>query len=1009
MHLATPSSALSGRVLGQPSAARLALFARSEGAAVLLTTDERAPLFADAHVFGAAMSFDPGVADFGERNDKVVVTLGHALQRFPDDAAELALELRLGGRYPRDALLERLIGFGFERDGLPGFVVRGDSVTLYPEDDADDELRLSFFGDELDALERRGTPLQAVTLTPRSASALDRSGWTSRLIEHLPGTVFLDGPELYAGELGDDEALDWLWAHLEARRVVSFGRDPLELEAATVPMEPLGYYRGKLRDVSADVETWVRDGYSVHLLLKFERTGRYLREKVIDHLPSAWQGRVAPRPGEVALVMAPGAHGGYRDPERREVVLSEELLYGYQGGRRLRKLPGKRVHDAAQLTVGDYLIHPDHGIGRFLGLEARQVVGVTRDYLMLQYAGEGKLYLPVEQLPLLRRHPGTTDDPPRLSTLGTNEWARARERARLSAVALAAELIKTYAARQVSEGTAYPPVAEWDELIRANCPFTLTPDQAVAVQDTLQDMEREVPMDRLISGDVGFGKTEIAIRAAHRAVGNGAQAAMLVPTTVLAKQHYDTFRERFQGLPVRVEMLSRYTSDADARAIFAGLNSGSVDIVIGTHRLLNENLRYKRLGLLVIDEEHRFGVGQKEKLKGMKANLDVLSLSATPIPRTLYMSLVGLRDVSQIMTAPEGRKPIQTVLQPYDPMTVREAVLFELERGGKVFYIFDRIGAISLRARTLAQLVPEARVGVAHGQMESSALEDIMLGFEEGAFDVLLSTTIVESGLDISGANTLVIERADRLGLAQLYQLRGRVGRRETEAWAYLLYPGKLTEQAQRRLYAIAELNDLGSGHLLAEKDMEIRGVGNLLGPEQHGHIAAVSIEVYTELLAEEIAKLKGEKAAEAVPQVSIDLNLDARLSPSYIADDDVRINYYGRFSETNSLAEVSRIAREMREAFGPFPDEVRAFVELVRLRLLATGKGVVTIKEHMTDVQLSFDEGLDALDFDNRRLKALPFSVEATRYPPGFSIKKRGLKAGALPGAIQDVLYLVG
>ncbi|HZJ09062.1 MAG TPA: transcription-repair coupling factor, partial [Trueperaceae bacterium] len=689
--------------------------------------------------------------------------------------------------------------------------------------------------------------------------------------------------------------------------------------------------------------------------------------------------------------------------------LSEELLYGYQGGRKLSKLPGKRVHDASQLTVGDYLIHPDHGIGRFLGLEARQVVGVTRDYLQLRYAGEGKLYLPVEHLPLLRRHPGTTDDPPRLSTLGTNEWARARERARVSASEMAAELIKAYAQRQISTGTEFPAQSEWDVQIGKNFEFELTPDQGGAIEDVDADLERGVPMDRLISGDVGFGKTEVAIRAAHRVVGHGHQAAVLVPTTVLAKQHHDTFMARFASLPVRVEMLSRFTSDKRARDTVKGLADGSVDIVIGTHRLLNESIKYKRLGLLVIDEEHRFGVGQKERIKSLKANVDVLSLSATPIPRTLYMSMVGLRDVSQILTPPYGRKPIQTVLQPYDPMTVREAVLGELERGGKVFYIHDRVGSMSLRARTLSQLVPEARIGVAHGQMSEEDLEEVMIGFEDGGYDVLLSTTIVESGLDITGANTLIIERADRLGLAQLYQLRGRVGRRQTEAWAYMLYPGRLTEQAQSRLYAIAELNDLGSGHLLAEKDMEIRGVGNLLGSEQHGHISAVSLEVYTEMLAEEIAKLKGEKKAAERPQVAIDLNLDARLSPSYVQDDDVRINYYGRFAETDSLAEVSRIAKELREAYGPFPADVKAFVELTRLRLLAGGKRVATIKEHMTDVQLSFDGDLDSLDFDAKALKALSFQVEATRYPPGFSIKKRGLKAEDLPGAISDVLYVVG
>ena len=1009
------------RYLGVPTVARLAMFARDPGPAVLLTTEARLELYSDTHVFGALRSVNPSLADWHDKRDKVVVSLDHALRAFPRAPELYALELAKGRDYKRDDLLERLVQYGYERDEAPGFVVRGDTVTVYlteeaagpdgPTDavgDGEGTLRLEFFGAELDAVSVNGEAADSFLLAPRSLENLERDEWTARLLEKLPGTLYLDAPELYPSDMSETTA-EWFWTHLAGRPTVSFGRDPLTAHEAPAPVEPLGYYRGKLSDFTADLHMWLKDGYSVQLLLKFERTGRYLRERVIDSVESHWRNRVEPHPGQVSLLLARGPLGGYKDDATKEVVVTEELLYGYQGDRKPRHVGGKRVADASQLTVGDYLIHPDHGIGRFLGLEARQVVGVTRDYLNLRYAGEGKLYLPVELLPLLRRHPGTTDDPPRLSTLGTNEWARAREKARASAELLAAELIKTYAQRQVSEGTPFPPNAEWDELIEKNCPFVLTPDQARSVTEVLADMAKPVPMDRLVSGDVGFGKTEVAIRAAHRALGSAAQVAVLVPTTVLARQHYLTFQERFAGLPVRVEMLSRFTTDAQARDILTGLKEGKVDVVVGTHRLLNEAIVYKNLGLLVVDEEHRFGVGQKERLKGLKANLDVLSLSATPIPRTLYMSLVGLRDVSQISTPPEGRKPIQTVLQPYDPMVVREAILGELERGGKVFYIHDRIGSIGLRARTLNQLVPEARVGVAHGQMNEGELEEIMIGFEEGAYDVLLSTTIVESGLDISGANTLVIERADRLGLAQLYQLRGRVGRRQTEAWAYMLYPGRLTEQAQRRLYAIAELNDLGSGHLLAEKDMEIRGVGNLLGPEQHGHVSAVSLEVYTEMLAEEIAKLKGEQRKEQVPQVTVDLDLDARLSPTYIQDDAVRINYYGRLAETINLAEVSHVAREMREAYGPFPAEVKAFVDLARLRLLAGAKGVATIKEHMTDVQLSFDTALETLDYDAKRMKSLPFSVEPTTYPPGFSIKKRGLKAADIPGAIMELLYLVG
>jgi transcription-repair coupling factor (superfamily II helicase) len=758
------------------------------------------------------------------------------------------------------------------------------------------------------------------------------------------------------------------------------------------------------------VGNWLKAGLSVSILLKFERSGRYLEEKVLGGQESRWVNQVERHPGVVGMVLAPGSQqGGYKDVVAGEVLITEELIYGFQGGRRLKRLSGKQIHDAAQLSIGDFLIHPDHGVGCFLGLEPRRVVGVVRDYLNLQYAGEGHLYLPVEYLPLLRRHPGTTDNPPRLSTLGTNEWARAKERARVSAQLLASELIKTYAKRQVTDGVSYPAIPDWDPLIEGGFPFTLTPDQLSAVKATLADMERTVPMDRLVSGDVGFGKTEVAIRAAHRVLGHGKQVVMLVPTTVLARQHYETIRDRFKPLPVRVAMLSRFTSGKEARETGKGLKDGSVDVAIGTHRLLASDVTFRDLGLLIIDEEHRFGVGQKERLRSLRANLDVLSLSATPIPRTLYMSLVGLRDVSQILTPPEGRQPIQTVLQPYDALTVREAVLFEIERGGKVFYIHDRIGSIGLRARTLSQLIPEARIGVAHGQMDTNALEEVMLAFGDGAYDVLLSTTIVESGLDISGANTLVIERADRLGLAQLYQLRGRVGRRETEAWAYLLYPGRLTEQAQRRLYAIAELDDLGSGHLLAERDMEIRGVGNLLGPEQHGHVNSVSIVVYSELLAEEVAKLKGEKKPEQPPPVGLHVELDARLPATYISDDNDRIASYGRLAETDSLAEVNRISNDLRKRYGPFPPEVRAFIDLVKLRLLASGKGVVNIQEHTTDIQISFSSDQKDINYDARKLRELPYSVEPTRYPPGFSLKKRGLVLEKVPQALIEILYLCG
>ncbi len=986
------------RILGLPSVARMSLFANYARPAVLLTTLERLEQYQDIAVFKKA-TIRPNLNTWFDRYEKLIIPIEDLFKAFPEQPDDYQLDLVLGNEYKREELLNKLLLYGFERDEEPGYVVRGDTISIYFGKKV---LRLEFFGDELDKILIDEKEIESFLLSPMEDSELNTQAWQSNLLEQIQAVYFLDNPELFEAVLEEDAKI--LWDKLEKSEVISFGRDPLELHDEKLPIETLGYYRAKLTDFHNDLEMWLKDGYSVTLLLKFERTGRYLREKVIDDLTSHFHNKVKYIKNELGMVLAASSRGGFRNTQTKEIILTEELLYGYQGTRKLRRLPGKSVTDAVQLSVGDYLIHPDHGVAKFAGLEPRKVLGTVRDYLILEYAAEGKLYLPVEQLPFLRRHSGTTDDPPKLSTLGTNEWARAREKARVNAQELAATLIKLYAKRQMSRGLSLPPVDDWDHLIHDNCPFQLTPDQARAIEDVLADMADKIPMDRLISGDVGFGKTEVAIRAAHRAVGNGKQVAMLVPTTVLSQQHYESFLERFKGLPVNIKMLSRFSKSP--AAIIKGLKDGSVDIIIATHRLLNDKIVFKDLGLFIIDEEHRFGVKQKEKIKALKANLDVLSLSATPIPRTLYMSLIGLRDVSQIMTPPEGRKPIQTVLQAYDPLSVREAIMFELERGGKIFYIHDRIGSMGMRAKTLGQLVPEARIGVAHGRMDAESLEDIMLGFSDGAFDILLATTIVESGLDISGANTLIIERADRLGLAQLYQLRGRVGRRKTEAWAYLFYPGRISENAQRRLYAIAELNDLGSGHLLAEKDMEIRGVGNLLGREQHGHISTISLAVYTEILAEEIAKLKGEERSPR-RKIALDIDVDARLSPSYISNDSKRIEYYGRLAETESFVTINKIHREMREAFGPLPKEVKAFVDLVTIRLLAHEKGVVSIKEHLSDYQISFEH--DNIDYDAAEIKRLAFRVEPSRYPPGFSIKKRSLNKVDILTAITKVLYLCG
>ncbi|WP_293911356.1 DEAD/DEAH box helicase, partial [Deinococcus sp.] len=923
MTLAVPSlpkllpQAPVGTLLLLPQIARAALFAAHNGPCLLLTTPDRLSLYEGAGALGAPLSVNPGLREWDDRQGHVVMDVQTAMDLFPARPEDHALVFAVGRSYSREELLSRLERLGYERlvDGRVdeiGFVLRGDTLDLYlsaePYHSKTGEgqlsaLRAEFFGDELDtlrALSQDGLPgekLKRFALAP-TEGYLSEVKWDATRLEQLPGRVFLDAPEFYASALGP--VSDLLWAQLLNREVTSFGRAPLLLSDQTLPLSTLPYYRARLNELERDIGTWKAEGYRVLLLVRHDRTASYLTEKLTGDKVIHWLKLPRLEEGELGFLRSSG-EGGFILEAARTVVLTEDLIYGFQGGSALRgkKLSGKPVTDALGLAVGDYLIHPEHGIGQFRGLETRTVLGVTRDYLNVEYKNDAALVVPIELLPTLRRHPGTTDDPPALSSLDKSAWAKAKERARKNAEEVAGKLLVQYAARQVTPGNSFPANPEWESQIEQNFSFELTADQKTALRETMRDLAAGNPADRLISGDVGFGKTEVALRAAHRVVGAGMQVAILVPTTLLAEQHTSTFALRFKELPVRVEGLSRFTSDKSAKQILADLAAGQVDILIGTHRLLSGDIKFKNLGLIVVDEEHRFGVSQKEKLRALRgmpeiskegkiANLikdgpegvkaiDTLALSATPIPRTLYMSMVGLRDMSSIQTPPKGRRPIQTILAPFDPLTVRGAILSEIERGGKVFYIHDRIASIGARSLYLRNLVPEARIGVAHGRMNEEELEEIMLGFEEGAFDVLVSTTIVETGLDIPEANTILIERADRLGLAQLYQLRGRVGRRSVDAYAYLFFPPRMTENASRRLWAIADLQDLGSGHLLAEKDMEIRGVGNILGEEQHGHVQAVSIDVYTELLAEAVARLKGEPLKVA-PSVSINLPVSARL-----------------------------------------------------------------------------------------------------------------------------------
>ncbi|MBX6350226.1 MAG: transcription-repair coupling factor [Clostridia bacterium] len=657
-------------------------------------------------------------------------------------------------------------------------------------------------------------------------------------------------------------------------------------------------------------------------------------------------------------------------PALRLVVIGEVDLAGPRAARRPRRRrplgqPGARLESLADLAVGDYVVHVHHGIARYLGTRAMTVGGVRRDYLLLKYEGEDRLYVPTDQIDLVQRYVGGAANP-RLSRLGGGEWQRTRQRVKESVTNMARELLALYAARQALPGHAFAPDTPWQAEFEDAFPWEETPDQLRAIAEVKADMEAPRPMDRVLCGDVGYGKTEVALRAAFKAVMDGRQVAVLVPTTILAEQHYLTFTERFRGFPVEIRMLSRFRSEAEQERTITGLRTGQVDVVIGTHRLVQGDVAFKNLGLLVVDEEHRFGVAAKERLVQLSRSVDVLTLTATPIPRTLHMAMSGLRDLSVIETPPANRYPVETYVVEMDDAVVRQAIERELARGGQVFYVHNRVRSIERARERLRRLVPAADVVVAHGQMPEAELERVMVEFLHGRHDVLLCTTIIESGLDMPNVNTLIVEDADRLGLAQLYQIRGRVGRSDRVAYAYFTFrPQKvLTEAAERRLAALKDFADLGSGLKVALRDLEIRGAGNILGPEQHGFVAQVGVHLYAQLLEEAVAELKGERRVPET-RVSVELAVDAYLPEDYVAGARHKLEFYKKVNQVATLADADAIEAELGDRFGPPPEPVRNLVALSRLRVRAEALGALALTQEGRVVRLVFPgfmaERLDA------------------------------------------------
>jgi transcription-repair coupling factor (superfamily II helicase) len=691
-----------------------------------------------------------------------------------------------------------------------------------------------------------------------------------------------------------------------------------------------------VKEAEAELEKLIRSGYRT--VVAFEGRGEAERARYgLDRLDAALLdgGPISPDPGL-----------SFAAARLREGFLSPELSLAVYPFRRLvhRRRRAEERRGAArgrlafsELRVGDHVVHEDHGVARFAGFETREVGGVTRDYLYLEYRGEDRVYVPTDQLAKLSRYVGAGGEPV-LSALGGKRWQNTKARARRAAGALAGELLNLYAERRVRRGHAFSPDGEWQVAMEAAFPYRETADQLEAIEAVKGDMESEQPMDRLVCGDVGFGKTEIALRAAVKAASDGKQVMMLAPTTILAQQHLGSFRERLADLPFVVEGVSRLRRPAELKAVLADFAAGRVDVLIGTHRLLSRDVRAKDLGLLIVDEEQRFGVKQKELLRQLKLKVDVLALSATPIPRTLQMSLAGLRDISVIETPPEGRRPVRTYVGPYDEGLVRRAIERELERGGQAFFLHNRIDSLHEVAERLRALVPGARFAEAHGRMEESALEETMLGFLRGEADCLVTTTIIESGLDIPTANTLIVERAEQLGLAQAYQIRGRVGRARERAFAYLLYPSPqtLSEEAAARLSTLADHTELGSGFRIAMRDLDIRGAGDLLGEEQSGHVAAVGFELYCQMIDEAVAETAGEGATGegTVEPLRFDVPVDAYLPASYVPFEAAKIDLHRRIAAAREPGELRAIRDELADRFGPPPRVAENLLALQRARI---------------------------------------------------------------------------
>ena len=905
------------------------------------------------------------------------------------DFERMSIRLELGETCPREELMERLVQLGYEHapevERIGQFSTRGGILDIFPINSME-PVRMEFFDDEVDSIRafdldsmRSKCSLDSTVIFPLAQKSA--GGGTEPFFSYLEGegTLLFDEPmrireqiRAIGKENPEIRKSIFRWEELvEASEKINVLYTTLLLQqihdtGLTDTIRVMGIHMTPFRrqmDLFGNEATrWLSQKQRILVLLRDRQKLEHLHDLLARRaIPSSEVPQGKELSGKFLNLQIGAISSGFEMTEAQLVVVSEKDLFGHQKKRSLSpERQGERIRHFREIKPGDYVVHMAHGIGKYIGVETLEVGGIHKDYLHIKYGGNDKLFVPTDQVQLLQKYIGNEGDTPKLHRMGGTEWTKARTRAKAAVEDIARHLIEVYAKRKQAEGFAFSADDSTQREFEDSFPYEETADQLKAVQEIKEDMEKPKPMDRLLCGDVGFGKTEVAIRAVYKAVMDGKQVAVLVPTTVLAQQHYQTFRQRFMEFPPEVDVVCRFRTPKEQKATLERVAEGKVDILIGTHAILNQKkVKFKDLGLLIVDEEQRFGVKQKEKIRGLAEGIDVLTLSATPIPRTLHMSLVGARDMSLIETPPPERFPVQSYVVENSDAIIANAIKREIKRGGQLYFIYNRVNMIERMSAHLQELVPEARIQIAHGQMPEEILERVMMDFYEGAYDILLATSIVENGLDVANANTIIVYDADRFGLSQLYQMRGRVGRSHRMAFAYFVYRADkvLTETAEKRLQAMKEFAELGAGFKIAMRDLEIRGAGNLLGAQQHGHIASVGFEMYCQLLEEAVDALQHKKPVEVKPEPVISLSVEAYIDGGYVSDAMHKIEIYQSIAAIRNGKQIRDLLDELIDRFGEPSKCVMNLLSIARIKNYARTLGIRNVQEKQDVLEILWDE----------------------------------------------------